>query len=100
MEESKKRKIKRKLINFIKSEKGGISKGKVIKIGGLTLGLLGGIMGADVFARSHTNTVDMVFDPTAPGRLGTHTNTVSWSWGNTWAAWDDGCGAGCCCCCV
>ena len=79
-------KSKRTLVNFIKSESGGISSDQVIKIGGLTLGLLAAMSGQVFAPRVHTDSVDMVFNPGAPS-AGTHTNTVSWSWG--WANWDD-----------
>ncbi|MBI5780039.1 MAG: hypothetical protein HZA49_11385 [Planctomycetes bacterium] len=79
-----KRKPARNLVNFIKSEAGGISQDKVIKIGGLTLGLLAGMSGQVFAPRTHADTVDLVFNAGAPS-VGTHANTVSWSWG--WGNW-------------
>jgi hypothetical protein len=77
----------RKLKTFIKSESGEVTPDKVLKIGGLTLGLLGGMMGSDVFAqRTHSNSVDLTYDPAAP-KFGAETNIVSWSWGWGWTSW-------------
>jgi hypothetical protein len=75
----------RSLVNFIKSEEGGITRDNVIKIGGITLGLLGGLAGNELFAaRSHNDSVDLIFDAGTP-KVGTHVNAVSWSW--SWHAW-------------
>jgi len=80
MKENSKKPV-RNLVNFIKSEAGGISQDKVIKIGGLTLGLLAGMSGQVFAPRTHSDTVDLTFNPGTPS-VGSHSNTVSWGWNN------------------
>jgi len=60
------KKIKKRIIDFIESEEGGVDTDKVIKVGGITLVLLlGSSVGGEYGCYDHNNCV-------------VHTNSIEW----------------------